>query len=70
MPLINFSPYAHNVLDFIDVKLVSQDGREGTVKRHGMDFAIYIQGELTVRTPSNTQASYVLNQLGCRLKDD
>ena len=64
---IHFSPYAHNVLDYIDVPLVSADGRNVIVRRYGMAFQIYVDGALYRETDVNISASYVLNSLECNV---
>lgn len=64
---INFGPFSHNVLDYIDAPLTSKDGRDVIVKRVGMKFAIYVNGELYLETYDNISASYTLNQLECEL---
>jgi len=64
---INFGPFSHNVLDYIDVPLTSQDGKSVIVKRIGNAFAVYVNGVLYKETYDNISASYTLNQLECEL---
>jgi len=65
---INFHPFVQNVLDYIDVPLVSKDGRCVIVK-YGMQllYSIYVYGELYRETYDNVSASYTLNSLDCDL---
>lgn len=64
---INFSPYANNVLDYIDKPMVSSDGRNVKVTRINADFVICVNGEPYQRTRDNIQASSWLNQLECEV---
>ena len=58
---INFSPYANNVLDFIDRDdLVTPTGEAVSITRQGMDFKIQIGAHHSIAY-SNHDASYVLN---------
>ena len=68
---INFSPYANNVLDFIDRKnLVTPQGDIVRITRDGMKFKIMI-GNMPFYTYYNIQASYILNsaQVGITYKE-
>lgn len=58
---INFSPYANNVMDFIDHgNLVTPKGDKVRITRRGTQFIIVI-GEKVHSTSYNAQASYILN---------
>jgi hypothetical protein len=62
---INFSPYASNVLDYIDKPLRSKDGKVVKVSRSGINFVIYVNGQYYQETSINTQISSWLNQMEC-----
>ena len=63
--MINFSPYANNVLDYIDKPLRSKDGKSVKVSMSGMKFVIYVDEQFYQVTSMNTQASSWLNQMEC-----
>lgn len=59
---INFSPFANNVLDWIDrPNLVTFDGRPVKLTRNGMKFIVVIGEEKVYEGTSNLSASYALN---------
>lgn len=62
-PIINVSPFATNILDLVDVPLVSIDGRNVLVRRPMTEFVIYVDGREDCRHFDNLSASYRLNML-------
>ena len=65
---MRFSPFRNNVIDYIDVPLVSEDGRSVIVRRPMIKFLIYVDDVLYKETDDNISASYTLNSLNCDLK--
>ncbi len=67
---INFSPYATNILDAINIPLITADGKSVVIRRVGNLFVIYVDGEVYRETDDNISASYTLNSLGCSYKKE
>ena len=58
---INFSPFATNVLDWVDKSgLQTPDGQPVHITRNGMAFVIWFKGDKR-ETYDNLEASYILN---------
>lgn len=59
---INFSPFCHNVLDYIPaVDLCTPSGQPVKITRDGMQFVIRVDGVEVYRGDDNLSASYALN---------
>lgn len=56
-------PFWVNVLDLIGRELHTRSRGHVVVRRAGMDFVIYLNGEEYDRTASNVHASNILNSL-------
>ena len=62
--LINFSPFANNVLDFLlATDLRTPNGRCIAITHDPQGFTIYLDGKPVAEGESNVSASYVLNTL-------
>ena len=61
---INFSPFASNVLDYVNAEgLQTIRGEKVTISRDRLEFVITVDGKEAGRTDDNLSASYILNSM-------
>lgn len=65
---INFSPFASNVLDYIDTPLTNVYGDEIIVRESGRYFLVYVNGQMAFKSDDNIEISYFLNTNGAGLE--
>ncbi len=61
--MINFSPYATNVLDCLNVPLKTSGGDAIEISKPMVSFNVKRNGKLVLETADNLEVSYFLNQL-------
>jgi hypothetical protein len=60
------SPFSTNVIDLIGLDyLFTPDGSTIKVEKPMLEFCIYLDGELSLKTSGNLEASAHLNKLEC-----
>jgi hypothetical protein len=66
---INFSPFATNILDMLEVPLVDHNGRDVIIRSVGTGFVVAIDGLKKFESWDNIEVSYFLNTLGVTRKE-
>lgn len=62
--VIIFSPYNHNVLDYVGRKdLVTNSGNPVRISRDGNDFIVRVEGHSPYINPDNIHTSFYLNMM-------
>ncbi len=61
--MINFSPYATNVLDCLDIPLKTSSGDTIEITKPMISFNVKRNGKLVLETADNLEVCYFLNQL-------
>jgi hypothetical protein len=70
MHQINFSPFANNVIDYIDTPLINVSGESVTVKDDGHGgFNVFVNDKIVYQRGGNLDTSYFLNMMETGVKE-